>query len=116
MLRLLTDENFNGDVLRGLLLRRPKLDLVRVQDVGLQGREDPDLLTWAAEDDRIVLTHDRSTMPDHAYGRVANGESMPGVFVVSDRRPVREAIEELLMIDECSEQSEWSGLVLFLPL
>jgi hypothetical protein len=30
MLRLLADENFNGDILRGLLLRQPDLDIVRV--------------------------------------------------------------------------------------
>lgn len=46
MVRLLADENFNGDIVRGLLLRRPELDLVRVQDVELDGLEDPDVLTW----------------------------------------------------------------------
>jgi len=115
MLRLLTDENLSGDIVRGLLLRRPELDLVRVQDVG-PGMEDPDVLDWAADNDRLVLTHDRATMPDFAYIRVENGEIMPGVFVVNDRRPIREAIEELLLIDDCSEQTEWSGLVVYLPL
>jgi hypothetical protein len=33
MLQFLADENFNGDIVRGLLLRQPDLDLVRVQDV-----------------------------------------------------------------------------------
>jgi hypothetical protein len=36
MLRFLSDENFNRDIIRGLLLRYPNLDLLRVQDVGLQ--------------------------------------------------------------------------------
>jgi hypothetical protein len=36
MLSLLSDENFNGDIVRGLLLRQPNLDLLRVQDVGLR--------------------------------------------------------------------------------
>jgi len=67
MLRLLTDENFNGDIVRGLLLRQPDLDLVRVQDVGLSGAEDPDILAWAADNSPIVLTHDRATMADFAY-------------------------------------------------
>ena len=51
MLRLLTDENFNGDIIRGLLLREPDLDLVRVQDVGLAGNDDQEILAWAAEND-----------------------------------------------------------------
>ena len=42
------DENFNGDVVRALLLRQPDLDIVRVQDVGLAGIADPDILAWAA--------------------------------------------------------------------
>jgi hypothetical protein len=41
---------------------------------------------------------------------------MPGVFVVIDRHPVRETIDELLIIDACSEQAEWSHLVVYLPL
>ena len=56
MLRLLADENFNGDIVRALLLRQPDLDIVRVQDVGLAGAGDPDILAWAAANDRIVLT------------------------------------------------------------
>jgi len=44
MLHLLSDENFNGDIVRGLLLRRPEMDLVRVQDVGLEGMDDPHVL------------------------------------------------------------------------
>lgn len=116
MLRLLSDENFNGDIVRGLLLRRPELDLARVQDVGLEEKDDPAILAWAAENNRIILTHDRATIPDFAYARVAAGEPMPGVFVLNDRLPVRQAIDELLLIDACSEQGEWVGLVLYLPL
>lgn len=116
MLRLLSDENFNGDIVRGMFLRRPDMTLIRVQDAGLVGAADADILAWAAEDDRIVLTHDRSTMPGFAYTRVVNGQIMPGVFVLHDRHPIREAIEELLLIDACSQHAEWSRLVLYLPL
>lgn len=116
MLRMLADENFNGDIVRGLLLRRPDLDLVCVQDVGLAGADDRRVLAWAAENGRIVLTHDRATMPDFAYGRVAAGEAMAGVFVFNDRFPVGSAIAEVLLVAECSEQEEWGGLVAHLPL
>lgn len=116
MLRLLSDENFSRDIVRGLLLRRPDLDLIRVQDVGLETAEDPDILSWAAKNNRIVLTHDRATMPDFSHARVAAGEPMSGVLVVHDRLPVRQVISELLLIDTCSEHVEWGGLVLYLPL
>ena len=116
MLRLLADENFNGDILRGLLLRQPDFNVLRVQDAGLAGADDPSILAWAAENDRIVLTHDRATMADYAYRRVTAGKSMPGIFVLNDRLPVGQAIEELWLMVACSEQAEWSGLVVYLPL
>ncbi len=116
MLRFLSDENLNGDIIRGLLLRNPNLDLVRVQDVGLLEAEDPMVLAWAAENNRILLTHDRATMPDFAYERLLTGQTMPGLFVMRDSTPVRNSIDELLLLDECSMQAEWFGLVIYLPL
>ncbi len=47
MIRLAADENFNNDIVRGLLRRNPDLDVVRIQDVGLSGANDPTLLDWA---------------------------------------------------------------------
>jgi hypothetical protein len=55
-------------------------------------------------------------MPDQAHHRVAAGQAMPGVFVANDRMPARQLIDQLQLIEECSAQSEWSGLVLYLPL
>jgi hypothetical protein len=116
MLRLLADENFNGDIVRGLSLRQPDLDLVRAQDAGLAGAEDPDILAWAAENNRIVPTHDRATMSDYAYERVAAEEAMSGVFILNDRLPVGQAIQEILLMVACSEQAEWRGRAVHLPL
>lgn len=116
MVRLLCDENFNGDVVRGVTLLKSDVDIVRVQDVGLDGEADPEILAWAAENDRIVLTHDRATMPDFAYERLRRGESMPGLFVFNDRHPVRDMIDEVVLIHEASDHQEWHGCVLHLPL
>ncbi len=116
MLRLLSDENFNGDIVRGLCLRQPNLDLVRVQDVGLREVDDPAILSWAAINKRILLTHDRATMPDFAYGRLVANQPMAGMFVVNDRMPIRQSIDELILLVGGSEQEEWQGAVLYLPL
>jgi predicted nuclease of predicted toxin-antitoxin system len=56
-MRLLTDEDFKGNILRGLFLRQTGLDILRVQDVGLLGADDPQILAWAANENRIVLSH-----------------------------------------------------------
>jgi predicted nuclease of predicted toxin-antitoxin system len=80
--RLAADENFNGHIVRGILRRRPDLDLVRVQDTQMYRAEDPELLTWAAREGRVVLTHDTGTMTRFAYERIAAGLPLPGVFRV----------------------------------
>jgi predicted nuclease of predicted toxin-antitoxin system len=81
MFRLLIDEDFNNDILRGLLRRVQQLDVLRVQDAGLSGADDHRVLAWAADEDRIVVSHDSSTMSRFAYDRVALGAKMPGVFI-----------------------------------
>jgi hypothetical protein len=116
MLRLLADENFNGDIVRGLMLRKPDLDLVRVQDVGLSGADDPDILAWSADNGRIVLTHDRASMSDHAYERVAAEQPLAGVFILNDRLPIGRAIDEIILMNECTEQEEWRGRAVHIPL
>lgn len=116
MLRLLADENFNGYIVRGLLRRRPDMELVRVQDAGLSEADDPGILEWAATHNYILLTHDRATVPDFAYTRVTADQPMPGVFVVNDRLALRQAIDEILLLDDCSEQDEWKRLIVYLPL
>lgn len=116
MVRLLADENFNNAIVRGLRLRNPNLDLVRVQDVGLSGTADPVLLDWAAKQNRVLLTHDKSTIPHFAYARVKAGQPMVGVCEVSRKVPIGQAIEDLLLIAECSNAEEWVGQILYLPL
>jgi hypothetical protein len=116
MVKLAADENFNNDIIRGLLRRVPSVDIVRLQDVGLSGAGDEQVLAWAAAEQRILLTHDVSTMTRFAYERVARGEQLPGVFEVAATLPVREAIEDLVLIVECSDPDEWERQVRYLPL
>lgn len=116
MTGFLADENFNNQIVRGVLRQSPDVDIVRVQDVNLSGVDDPIVLAWAAAAGRIVLTHDVATMITFAYQRIQAGLSIPGLFEVSRRVPVGLAIEEIILIAECSLEEEWEGQVRFLPL
>jgi hypothetical protein len=116
MLLLAADENFNNDIVRGLLRRKPDLDIVRLQDVDLSGADDPTILEWAAQENRVLLTHDVTTITKYAYERVHAGKRMPGVFEVSRSVSVGGAIEDVLLLVECSLEGEWEGKVQYLPL
>lgn len=114
--RFLADEDFDNDIIRGLLRRNSLIDIKRVQDVGLSGKPDAQVLEWAAIESRVMLTHDVSTMKKHAYDRLVNGQSMPGLCAVPQSLPVGRAIEDILLIAECSVEGEWIGQVRHLPL
>ena len=116
MLRFAVDEYFDNRIIRGLLRLIPTLDIVRVQDAGLLGKRDSEVLEWAANENRILLTHDASTMTKHAYARVESGKQMPGVFEVGQEIPIGEAIVDLTLIAMCSLDAEYNGQVRYLPL
>jgi hypothetical protein len=116
VIRYLADENFHGDIVRGLRRRNASIDVVRVQDIGLSGADDPRVLAWAARDGRVLLTHDVSTITRHAYERVSAGLPMPGVFEVTLSIPIGVAIDEILLVAEVSLPDEWEGQVAYLPL
>jgi predicted nuclease of predicted toxin-antitoxin system len=115
MLRLLADENFPGSALSGLLRRKPEMDVIRVQDFGLMSEADPVILEWAVAQERILISLDSSTVPGHAFERIANGQPMAGVFIFSDRMSIRQIIEELNVVDECTSNEEWIGRVAHFP-
>lgn len=116
MLRFLADENFNQHIIAGLLQREPALDIVSVQDVGLAKADDPTVLAWAADEERVLLTHDVQTMTKFAYERTAAGQAMPGIYEVALDLPLRIVIEDILLIAQCSLPGEWEGQVRYLPL
>jgi predicted nuclease of predicted toxin-antitoxin system len=116
MLRLLIDQNFDQDILRGLAHRIPNLDAVTAYDMGLSAATDPELLAWAADNDRIIVTHDRQTMPDHVADRITSGEKVAGVVIVPQRLQIGRAIDDLEIIVMCSSENEWENVVRHLPL
>ncbi|MBI1281950.1 MAG: hypothetical protein GC179_27745 [Anaerolineaceae bacterium] len=115
-MRLLADENFNGDVLRGLLRVEPKLDIVRVQDTEVYQASDSVVLAYAAQENRILLTHDVRTVTKYAYDRVRAGQTMPGVIELDNDLPIGRAIEEILVVLLTSQHDELANRIIFVPL
>lgn len=116
MLKILIDQDFDHDILRGLVRRLPALDYITAFEIGLNEVEDQELLLWAAANERILFTHDRKTMPRHFASLFDRGEKLAGVFVVPRRMSVGQTIAELEIIISCSEAAEWQNLIKILPL
>lgn len=116
MLSLLIDQDFNQDILRGLARRISNLDSVTAYEVGLSEATDPEVLTWAATEGRVLVSHDRTTMPNHAAELMEEGKNIAGVIIVPRRLFMSQVIDDLEIIVTCSEVHEWQNIIRYLPL
>ena len=113
--RFLADENFNAKIIAGLLRKEPSIDFQTAKAAGILGLADGEVLAIAARERRILVSHDRETMPGHLNRFMAESESA-GVLIVSHNLPIRDAIEEILLAWAASEADEWRNLLAFLPI
>lgn len=114
-MKWLADECFDNDIVRGLLRREPDLNLIRAQDVSeVSGRDDETLLAWAGRNNRVVLTHDLATMVPAL--QLLGQPAAAAIVVVPDSLPIGRIIEEVLLLDQCSNESDWTAGVIYLPL
>ncbi len=116
MLRLASDADVHGEIVRGLRRRLPELDLVRVQDALPEGTPDPEVLAWAAAENRVLITNDRNTMVGFAYQRVATGGLVAGLIATTNEQSIGSAIDDILLIAEYMSEAEITDqVVVFLP-
>ena len=73
-------------------------------------------MAWAAQQGRIILTHDVTAMTRYASERVQAGRRVPGVFEVSRSVPIGTVIEDIMLLAESSLEGEWEGQDRYLPL
>ena len=116
-MKWLADECFDNDIIRGLLRRSPGLDIVRAQDVSaIAGRDDEQLLAWANANKRVVLTHDLATMVAALLLYYRQASHWAPIVLVPDSLPIGQVVEEVLILDGCSQESDWAAGVIYLPL
>lgn len=96
--RFLADENLDADIIRGLRAREPAIDILDVKTAGLRATADPALLEIAAQQDRVLITYDRSTMTRHSRDRVDIGKPTPGVFILPPQESATGEIVETLLV------------------
>src|SRR3989442_1875302 len=113
--RFLADYDFNAEIVDGLLRRESSIDIKPGFEAGLQGISDPDVLDKAADDGRVLVTHDHRTMPRHFAEFVSHRQS-PGVLIIPQRIEIAAAIHELLLIWSASGRAGWVDWILYLPL
>ena len=115
MVRFLADADLNYAIVKDCRRHEPTLDFLSANEAGLQGVPDPEVLAFAAEQNRILVTHDFQTMPRHFGEFVMRRQSSPGVFLVSQYTPIGEVIDELTVIWAASDADEWKNRIVKVP-
>ncbi|RAM53084.1 MAG: hypothetical protein C6Y22_03095 [Hapalosiphonaceae cyanobacterium JJU2] len=113
--RYQADADLNQVIVTGVLRREPTIDFQTAFAAGLEGVKDPEVLTIAAQQGRILVSHDRKTMPLEFAEFITSNQSS-GVIIVSRKLPIEVIIEELLLIWAVSSAEEWVNRIAKLPL
>lgn len=113
--RFQADADFNQKVVLGLRRRHPAIDFQDAHAGGVIGIPDPEVLHKAAVAARILVSHDRKTMPRH-FARFLKNYSSPGLIIVAQDSDIGTIIEDLLIVWAASEADEWRDNVAYLPI
>jgi len=112
--RLQADADLNEHIVKGVLRREPGIDFRTASPAGLYGLRDLEVLAMAAGEGRILVSHDRKTMP-RICAKFIQTTNSPGLFLVSQKTDVLIAIESLLLVWMASEAEDWTNRIAAIP-
>jgi predicted nuclease of predicted toxin-antitoxin system len=113
--RYQADADLNEDIVTGVQRRAPEIDFQTAGEAELENLSDPEVLARAAQEGRILVTHDRRTMPIY-FGRFIEKYKSPGLIIISQKTNILSAIEELILIWIASEAEEYVNSILAIPM
>ena len=115
-IRFQADNDLNGLIVTATLRREPTIDFQTAQAAGLDRLDDEAVLHRAAEDGRILVTHDKRSMPRHFAGFAAEGHNSPGVLVVIPQdAPLLLVVETLVLIWADGRPEDWANVITKIP-
>jgi predicted nuclease of predicted toxin-antitoxin system len=114
-IRFQADADLSEDIVSGLLRRESGIDFQTAGEAGLRGLSDAEVLALAAREGRIVVSHDRKTMPGY-FAEFLRTDSSPGLFIVSQKTDLATVIEGLVLVWAASEAEEWVDRLVTIPL
>ena len=113
--RFQANADLNHIIVKATLRREPSIDFQTAHVANLADVEDREVLALAAQAERVLVTHDRKTMPRY-FTEFIRHTSSSGVIVIPQKLPIRAAVEDLLLIWTASEAEEWRNRIQVLPL
>jgi len=121
VLAFVLDENVPGRVFRALQRHNQHgidpLDVVRVGESGdlPLSSDDSRILAWAEKENRLLVTEDRHTMPQHLDRHLKAGHHVPGVLMIRPGTSVPALVEFLVLVAYASRPDEWRDRIEYVP-
>ena len=117
-LKYLIDENVNPVYPNQIRGREPDIVIKVVGEPETPPRStlDPDILYWWEENNFVLVTNNRTSMPVHLADHIAEGRHVPGIFILNPKLSMGQNIEELILIAEGSFDDEYQDQIVNLPL
>jgi hypothetical protein len=130
IVRFQADADLKQAIVTGTIRRQSSLDFQSAYAAGLEGKKDQDVLTIAAREGRVLVTHDclrhaesqsdtlrereRKTMPAE-FGQFIVSQTSAGVLILSQNLSTSDAIEALILVWEASTAEEWVNQIMSIP-
>ena len=112
--RFQADADLNQKILTAVLRLEPTVDFRTSHAANLIGVPDIGVLEAAAAQGRVLVSHDKATMPD-AFARFVLTRESPGVLIVRRGFKLSDLAEDLVLIWSASESEEWVNRIIYIP-
>ena len=109
-LRFQADNDLDQRIVIATRRLDPSIDFQTASALGLHNIPDPEVLLLAAQQGRVLVSHDRRTLPDH-FKSFVSSETSPGVIIVSQKMPIGRAAELLYLLWTASEAEEYVNII-----
>jgi hypothetical protein len=115
--RYLLDEHVHPEYRAQILRREPNLTVFIIGDPGApaKGTLDPDLLRWCEDNDSVLVTNNRKSMPGHLADHLADDHHIPGIFTLNSDMSIGETVDELILLAKASFDNEFRDTIIYLP-
>lgn len=113
-IRFQADADLRQAIVTGAVRRQPNLEFQSANKARLEGLRDSEVLAIAAREGRVLVTHDRKTMPTE-FGQFITSQTSFGVLILSQNLPISEAIDAIILVWEASTAEEWVNQIMTFP-
>ena len=115
-IRYQADNDLNRHIVAATFRKEPSIDFRTAQQAKLDGLDDAAVLQRAAAEGRILVSHDKRTMPRHFASFLTQGNTTPGVLlVIPQDAPLGPVVETLLLIWADNNPEDWQNAITIIP-